>query len=69
MPHANENMKMKLHQHFLQKTIEIDSKKRAFTENEMKDIDDFKEIMRGQFKVGKAEQRKIKKACKAIESI
>ena len=47
MSHANANMQKKIHTHFLKKTIEIDESKRPFTNNELKDIENFKDIMRG----------------------
>lgn len=48
LDNANTNMKKKLYRHYLKRELDNNGVKRPFTSNEQEDIQDFKDMMRGQ---------------------
>ena len=69
LDHANLNMKKKLYRHYLKKDLEQQHHKQQFTQMEKEDIQDFKDIMRGQTKLSLIKRDKIERVTKTIEML
>ena len=67
LDHANTSMKKKLYRHYLKKDMDLQRQKQPFNELEMEDIQDFKDLMRGQTKLVNMKREKLERVTKTIE--
>lgn len=68
LDHANTNMKKKLYRHYLKRELDNNGVKRPFTSNEQEDIQDFKDMMRGQQPMTTINKReRVRQVTKTIE--
>lgn len=67
--HANHQMKKKLHTHFMKIQSEKDTQIRPFTKQEQRDIQEFKELMRGFSTINDQQRQKIEKTCETLNEL